>query len=539
MNSTAALIISVVIAFGITAGLGFVIIPWLRKLKFGQTILDIGPKWHKSKQGTPNMGGLMFIIGIVISFALTALIYHLSGGNLESEYSSIMNGRELVLLLAGLILALGCGAVGFIDDFTKIKLKRNEGLSPKQKTLGQLIVTLGYIATLWMSHNTSWYIPFIGRVNFEKNIFTAVVFWILSIFIVYGCVNSVNLTDGIDGLCSSVTSTVAIAFIVLGYIQGFAGLTIFSGALLGGVLGFLCWNWNPAKTFMEKECSNIKSALINSNEFVHSTPKDFGENSIICLSCHKGNTPETIAAAKLGKEKGAAVIILTWLEESEIVEFGDYIIQYSFDASPDHLKGDIDYAGEKTMCALLVAVETLQQTAGYENYDKFYEGLGMITGIIRNARKHVQARAEQFAETYKDDTVIYTMGSGAGYGAAYMESICIFMEMQWLDSSSIHTGEYFHGPFEITDANRPFMIQISEGSTRELDERALKFLHTYAKRIEVLDAKELGLSTIDASVVDYFNHSLFNNVYPIYNHELAEKKEHPLSTRRYMWKVEY
>lgn len=97
------------------------------------------------------------------------------------------------------------------------------------------------------------------------------------------------------------------------------------------------------------------------------------------------------------------------------------------------------------MCALLVAVETLQQTAGYENYDKFYEGLGMITGIIRNARKHVQVRAEQFAETYKDDTVIYTMGSGAGYGAAYMESICIFMEMQWLDSSSIHTGEYFHG----------------------------------------------------------------------------------------------
>ena len=115
----------------------------------------------------------------------------------------------------------------------------------------------------------------------------------------------------------------------------------------GGSLGALY----PAKTFMEKECSNIKSALINSNEFVHSTPKDFGENSIICLSCHKGNTPETIAAAKLGKEKGAAVIILTWLEESEIVEFGDYIIQYSFDASPDHLKGDIDYAGEELTIA--------------------------------------------------------------------------------------------------------------------------------------------------------------------------------------------
>ena len=303
----------------------------------------------------------------------------------------------------------------------------------------------------------------------------------------------------------------------------------------GGSLGALY----PAKTFMEKECASIKSAWINSNEFVHSTPRDFGENSIICLACQKGNTPETIEAAKLGKEKGAAVIVLTWLEESEIIEFGDYIIRYAFDASPDHLKGDIDYAGEKTICALLVAVELTAQTEGYENYDKFQEGLGMISNIIKNARAHVAERALEFAETYKNDPVIYTMGSGAAYGAAYMESICIFMEMQWLDSSSIHTGEYFHGPFEITDANRPFMLQISEGSTRPLDERALKFLRTYAKRIEVLDAKELGLSTIDASVVDYFNHSLFNNVYPIYNHALAEKREHPLVTRRYMWKVEY
>lgn len=303
----------------------------------------------------------------------------------------------------------------------------------------------------------------------------------------------------------------------------------------GGSLGALY----PAKTFMERECANVKCGLISSNEFVHSTPKDVGENSIICLACHKGNTPETIAAARLGKQWGAAVILLTWLEESEIIQYGDYVIRYSFDASPDHLAGDIDYAGEKTMCALLVAVETLNQTAGYEYYDKFMDGVGMITTVIRNARKQVAQRAKVFAEEYKNDSVIYTMGSGAGYGAAYMESICIFMEMQWLDSSSIHTGEFFHGPFEITDANRPFMIQVSEGSTRELDERALRFLKSYAKRIEVLDAKELGLSVIDASVVDYFNHSLFNNVYPIYNHDLAEARKHPLPTRRYMWKVEY
>ena len=203
------------------------------------------------------------------------------------------------------------------------------------------------------------------------------------------------------------------------------------------------------------------------------------------------------------------------------------------------LAGDIDYAGEKTMCALQVAVELLNQTEGYSNYDKFQQGAGMITTVIRKARAHVAQRALDFAEEYKNDSVIYTMGSGAGYGAAYMESICIFMEMQWIHSGTIHTGEFFHGPFEVTDANTPFVIQVSEGSTRELDERCLKFLHTYAKRIEVLDAKELGLSVIDPAVVDYFNHSLFNNVYPIYNHALAETRQHPLTTRRYMWKVAY
>ena len=111
--------------------------------------------------------------------------------------------------------------------------------------------------------------------------------------------------------------------------------------------------------------------------------------------------------------------------------------------------------------------------------------------------------------------------------------------MQWINSACIHTGEFFHGPFEITDKEIPFILQLSEGSTRALDERAVAFLNQYAKRVEILDAKELGLSTIDVTVVDYFNHSLFNNVYVIYNKALADVRQHPLTTRRYMWKVEY
>jgi len=108
-----------------------------------------------------------------------------------------------------------------------------------------------------------------------------------------------------------------------------------------------------------------------------------------------------------------------------------------------------------------------------------------------------------------------------------------------MDCCYLHSGEYFHGPFECTDEDHLYILLMGTGAARVMDERALTFLKKYAKRIEVLDAKELGLSTIDASVVDYFNHALFNNVYPIYNHALATKREHPLATRRYMWKVEY
>lgn len=272
MSMTVAIVITAVIAFGVTAGLGFVIIPWLRKLKFGQTILDIGPSWHKSKQGTPNMGGLMFVVGIICAFTVGVLTFALSGGELESDYAKLLVGRDKVLVLAGLFLAFGCGVVGFADDYIKIKLKRNEGLSAKQKTLGQLIVAIGYTMTLWTSHNTVWFIPFIGNVNFEKNAVTGIIFWLISIFIIYGCVNSVNLTDGIDGLCSCVTATVAVAFIAASYILKFPMLGIVSGALLGGVIGFLCWNWNPAKTFMGDTGSLFLGGLVTALGFAVKCP---------------------------------------------------------------------------------------------------------------------------------------------------------------------------------------------------------------------------------------------------------------------------
>ena len=156
MSMTAAIVIGAVIGFALTAALGFVVIPWLHKLKFGQTILDIGPSWHKKKQGTPNMGGLMFIAGIICAFAAAAVMFVSFGGSLETDYSGIFTGRENRLLIAGVRRAVGCGVVSFAAGLVKLLLKRYEGLTTGQKTLGQLIMAIGYVATLWISKNTVW-----------------------------------------------------------------------------------------------------------------------------------------------------------------------------------------------------------------------------------------------------------------------------------------------------------------------------------------------------------------------------------------------
>lgn len=247
MSIWVAIIIAAVVGFGISALLGLVVIPWLHKLKYGQTILDIGPAWHKSKQGTPTMGGIIFIAGTVISVVLTALIYHLSGGNLKE--SGDLLGSDTVLIWAGVFLALGQAVVGFADDYIKVVKKRNLGLTAIQKTLGQIIVGFGYLLSLYLSHNTWTYIPFVGKWDMAES-FYGIFFWIIGIIIVYGFSNAVNLTDGIDGLCGSVTMVTAVSLLVMAMLERFAGMSIYAAALAGACAGYLIWNHYPAKVFM-------------------------------------------------------------------------------------------------------------------------------------------------------------------------------------------------------------------------------------------------------------------------------------------------
>ena len=210
------------------------ILPWLRRLKFSQSILEIGPAWHKkTKQGTPTIGGLIFIFPTLLVSIVGCFI-----------------SKDIRLPLALGFAAL-CGVVGLADDYVKVVKKRNKGLSVLQKTLPLMLIVALYLGALYSANiiDESIFIPYL---NIRLHLYYF--YFLVMIPVLFFFVNSVNLTDGLDGLVTGVTLPYLIAFIVVGYFlksgEGNTGLTIFAAALTGGLLAFLIYNFHPAKVFM-------------------------------------------------------------------------------------------------------------------------------------------------------------------------------------------------------------------------------------------------------------------------------------------------
>lgn len=225
-----AAIIAILPCFLIALVAGRLIIPMLRALKAGQPIKEIGPNWHKSKEGTPAMGGLIFILASLLGILALGLI----------------TGRWTSLLIFA--FALVFAGIGFLDDFFKIKKKKNDGLSASQKFLLQLAVSALYLYILYRAGHltTAIWLPF-SSITWTIPIWVYIPF---AVFVIVGTVNAVNITDGIDGLATGVTMPVMIFFLVTAIALKKAEFAIFPAALLGGLAGFLCYNFHPAKTFM-------------------------------------------------------------------------------------------------------------------------------------------------------------------------------------------------------------------------------------------------------------------------------------------------
>ena len=234
------------------------IIPKLKSLKLGQTILDIGPRWHKSKEGTPTMGGLAFIAATLVTCAALAV-----------PYLSLKLGTLPIKLTITLIFAALNGAVGIIDDMTKFKNHRNEGLTAGQKYLLQLVLSGAYLyaMTAFAGLDTVLAIPF-TKLGFDLG----PAYYVIALLILTGIINSVNLTDGIDGLASSVTMVVGAAVSVLGFISGGIDASILGACTIGACLGFLTYNFYPAKIFMGDTGSLFLGAMVVGSAFVLDDP---------------------------------------------------------------------------------------------------------------------------------------------------------------------------------------------------------------------------------------------------------------------------
>lgn len=287
----------------------------------------------------------------------------------------------------------------------------------------------------------------------------------------------------------------------------------------------------PAYYYVTREAKTITANYISSNEFVHETPVNVGKNSIVVVATRRGTTAESVEAAKVAKKAGASVIGLSIVNESPLADTVDYLLKFN-DVDPEPFETGKGAYALKVVVALLNAVE------GSGKYEDMKSGFVKMNKIIPEARKKAVPDAIKFSINYKDDNIIYTMGSGTAWAAAHQESICIFMEMQWINSSVIHTGEFFHGPFEITNPDTAFLMLKSSGKTRALDDRAIEFLNNYNHHLTVIDAKEYGIDAL-GSVSEYFDALFYSELLGVYNHLLADMRNHPLSKRKYMWKYNY
>ena len=246
------ILITALVSLVLTGVIGYILLPILRALKAGQSIREIGPTWHNVKAGTPMMGGLMFVLSTIICVVCNIPFMQ--------DYSALF----------ALLVALCYGFVGFLDDYTKLVKTRNLGLTSLQKAMLQMAVSALYLYVLYRLGIMSCdlYIPF---VNVSLTLHP-VVYIFFAMFVMIGCDNAVNLTDGVDGLCGSVTIPVMVFFTAAAVAMGRLDLAVVPAALVGGLIAYLFYNWHPAKVFMGDTGSLFLGGLVCALAFALDMP---------------------------------------------------------------------------------------------------------------------------------------------------------------------------------------------------------------------------------------------------------------------------
>lgn len=289
-----------------------------------------------------------------------------------------------------------------------------------------------------------------------------------------------------------------------------------------------------ANYFLQQEAKNIFTAMYTSGEFIYAAPKNLDQNTLVVL-CSMRGTKETIAASQIAQNAGATTISL-YVEKSALLDYSDYQIKYESLALDESRIERVN-----SSIGLCIAMNVLNEVEGYDNYAAAMAAFADLDPIYRRAVEYTTPLAKKWAELNKKQKTIYVIAGGPAYGAAYIFSICNLEEMLQLNSPTIHSYEYFNGPFEVTDKRKSIFQLLATGKTRPEDERALRFEQRFAgEKLYVLDGKEIGLDDLPEEIAPYFNHSIFSSILNnVYMRELSYTTHESYLTRRYMWKEEY
>ncbi|HPR96645.1 MAG TPA: SIS domain-containing protein [Thermotogota bacterium] len=285
----------------------------------------------------------------------------------------------------------------------------------------------------------------------------------------------------------------------------------------------------PCK-YMLDELSTITTNVYNASEFINLKPRTFTGNSLVIVSSYSGKTPETVEAAKMAKEKGAPVIGFMGEKDSLLGRTVDYAFAN---------QAETGVTDSKFIMLYQIVFNVLKHRGETERYDEFMKALVSLPENLVKIKEKAEDRARKFAEENRDEKYFMVLGSGICYGEAYSQAICIFEEMQWIHAQPINSGEYFHGSFEIVREDTNIIILKGEDLSRPLGDRAEKFSKKYSQKVTVIDTKDYELSDCPVEFRGYFSPLVCSAVLGQFSSHIADIREHPLSTRKYMGVVEY
>ncbi len=291
-------------------------------------------------------------------------------------------------------------------------------------------------------------------------------------------------------------------------------------------------NMQPNEYFLGSQAREIDAVALNAAEFTSRGSARVDAETVVILCSHSGTTPETVEAAKYARARGALTVAFTFDPASPLAEASEYVIAYQ------HGDGKSEsYVGPALILRLVAGI--LDDREGASFAKAIDDAVAQLPSLVPTARAAHAEAADRWAFESRREPLIYTMAAGSNYGTAYSFAICLLQEMQWVHSAAIHAGEYFHGPFEVTDIDVPFIALLGLDETRPVEQRAVDFLTKYSQRALVIDAAEFALEGVAGEVRGIVAHLLFNVVLRTYADALADHRGHPLSVRRYMWRMDY